>query len=234
MPQKMEMEGLYQLPKVVMNSSVESRFDYIFKNRVWGTESFSGSGSTMLNTSIYRAQLKQFLNLNGNRKLKFFDAPCGDLHWIISLIDEMEYIGGDISGYLIEHIKKDNPELNLLKFDIINDAFPDADVWHCRHCLFHLSLADISKTFENFCKSNIESALITNHFLPDVVAFNIPSGSFRELDLMNFPFYLPKPKMWLLDSEPNSGKVAVATGLWKKSDIEIALKNYRGHVQGKI
>ena len=78
MPQIMEMEGLYQLPKAVKNSSVESRFDYIFKNRVWGTESFSGSGSTMLNTSIYRAQLKQFLNLNGNRKLKFFDAPCGD------------------------------------------------------------------------------------------------------------------------------------------------------------
>ena len=66
------------------------------------------------------------------------------------------------------------------------------------------------------------------------MAFNIPSGSFRELDLMNFPFYLPKPKLWLLDSDPNRGKVAVATGLWKKSYIEIALENYRVQVQGKI
>ena len=63
--------------------------------------------------------------------------------------------------------------------------------------LFHLSLADISRTLETFCKSNIEPALITNHFLPDAGAFNFPSGSFRELDLMSFPFYLPKPKLWL-------------------------------------
>ena len=37
-----------------------------------------------------------------------------------------------------------------------------------------------------------------------------------------------------ISSEPNSNKVALATGLGKKSDIEIALENYRFHVQGKI
>ena len=60
---------------------------------------------------------------------------------------------------------------------------------------------------DKFCRSNIDQELIKNHFLPDSVTFDIPTGSFRFLDLTNYSFHLPKPKLWLLDSEPLSGKL---------------------------
>ena len=37
-----------------------------------------------------------------------------------------------------------------------------------------------------------------------------------------------------ISSEPNSGKVALAIGVVKKSDTEIAIENYRFLVRGKI
>ena len=60
---------------------------------------------------------------------------------------------------------------------------------------------------DNFCRLKIDQALITNHFLPDSVTFDIPTGSCRFVNLTNYPFYLPKPKLWLLGSEPLSEKL---------------------------
>ena len=143
----------------------------------------------------------------------------------------MDYIGGDISNDLIEHLREKYPTVDLHKFDITTDKFPDANVWHCRHCLMHLSLFDIFLALENFSASKISNALITNHFLPDSVTFDIPTGSFRPLDLTNYPFYLPRPKMWLLDSEPLSGKLAFATGVWTSKEIQQGVLNYKKFIK---
>ena len=80
------------------------------------------------------------------------------------------------------------PNIKLTQFDVINDKFPEADIWHCRHCLFHLSLNDMLTAVSIYTKSNIPFALITNHFLPDSITYDIPTGNFRYLDLTNFPF----------------------------------------------
>ena len=237
MPQIIKIEGLYKLPVDVLERSNEDRFDYIFANGIWERstkgESLSGSGSTIKNTTIYRNQLKSFLNINKNKKLKFFDNTCGDLNWIKEFFDSIEYIGGDISGDLISYLKKKYPKVDLLKFDIIKDSFPKADVWHCRHCLFHLSLHDIILALKNFCKSNIDQAIITNHFLPDSVTFDIPTGSFRFLDLTNYPFYFPKPRLWLLDTDPLSGNISMASGLWTKEQIGQGVINYQKLMNSK-
>ena len=223
------IDGLYKLPELILNSPNEKRFDYIYNSGAWAKstngESVSGSGSTIAYTELYRDQLKQFFGMQSDT-LTFFDAPCGDLNWIKELFDKVNYIGGDISGDLINHLKIRHPDVSLNKFDIIKDDFPDADVWHCRHCLFHMSLSDIALAFENFCRSNIQYALITNHFLPDRVTFDIPTGSFRFLDLTNYPFYLPAPQVYLLDSDLMSGKTSMASGLWNKSDLNHGLENY--------
>jgi|TARA_E500000178_G_C16869987_1_gene683885 hypothetical protein len=230
MPQIIKIDGLYKLPSDILEKSNEKRFDYIFEKGIWERstkgESVSGSGSTIQNTILYRNQLKSFLGLYKNKKPRFFDAPCGDLNWIKEFFNNVDYIGGDISGDLIKNLKKKYPKVELKKFDIIKDIFPKADVWHCRHCLFHLSLSDVVKALDNFCNSNIEQALITNHFLPDSITFDIPSGSFRFLDLTNYPFYIPKPKFWLLDSDPLSGKVSMAAGFWSKAQLNQGIANY--------
>jgi len=235
MPQIIKISGSYELPADVRKLSNDSRFDYIFKSKFWARstsgESVSGSGSTIKNTVIYRDQLKQFINMHKGNRLKFFDAPCGDLNWVKELIELVDYIGGDISGDLIQNLREKYPQVDLFKFDIIEDIFPKADVWHCRHCLFHLSIADIVLALENFCRSDIDQALITNHFLPDSITFDILTGSFRPLDLTNYPFYLPRPKAWLLDSTPLSGKLSMATGIWTKAHIQQGVVNYHKFIK---
>lgn len=225
-----KIDGVYKLPETILEGSPESRFDYIYNAGVWSSgsegESVSGSGSTIKNTELYREQLGQFLKAQGDHVLTFFDAPCGDLNWVQGFFEDFDYIGGDISGDLITRLRLQYPDVSVSKFDITKDTFPDADLWHCRHCLFHLSLHDIVLALENFAKSSIQACIITSHFLPDKITFDIPTGSFRPLDLTNFPFYLPTPKIWLLDSHPLGGKLAMASGLWSRSDIEAGIRNY--------
>ena len=231
MPQVIEFDGVYQLPPQVLEQASEKRFDYIFEKRLWGAsnghESVSGSGSTVSYTEIYRNQLLQYFDTYFERDFIFFDAPCGDLNWVTkSFRKNMQYIGGDISGELIKANQKKYPDIEMHQFDICSDIFPNADIWHCRHCLMHLSLSDIAKALENFSESNVDWALITNHFLPDAVTLDIPTGSFRFLDLTNFPFYLPNPALWLLDYDPFKGACPVATGVWTKDEILRGVINY--------
>lgn len=234
MPKIIKISGLYELPKEVKSQNISERFEYIYKTGVWlnGSkgESYSGRGSTKDFTRLYLSQLTYYLELVnkslGGREIDFFDAPCGDLNWITNLFTKVNYLGGDISKGLIHDLNKKFPNINTTQFDITVDTFPTADIWHCRHCLFHLSLSDIAKSLENFCNSEIDVALITNHFLPDSVTFDIDTGSFRFLDLTNFPFYLPAPKMWLLDNDPASGQIGMATGVWNKEQIKVGVENY--------
>ena len=86
MPQIIKIDGLYKLPSDILEKSNEKRFDYIFEKGIWERstkgESVSGSGSTIQNTILYRNQLKRCLGFYKDKKLRFFDAPCGDRHWI--------------------------------------------------------------------------------------------------------------------------------------------------------
>ena len=234
MPQIIKIPGLYQLPEAIKSYDNSERFDYIYKNKVWlagsGGESHSGSGSTKEYTKLYLSQLNQYLDFfkksHDGKNITFFDAPCGDLNWVKEIFNDVRYIGGDISKTLISELNNSYPTISTFYFDIAESKFPEADIWHCRHCLFHLSLIEIAKSLRNFCNSEIDVALITNHFMADSVTFDIETGSFRYLDLTNFPFYLPNPNTWLLDSEPLSGKIAMATGVWSRSQIQIGINNY--------
>ena len=117
MPQIIKIDGLYKLPSDILEKSNEKRFDYIFEKGIWERstkgESVSGSGSTIQNTILYRNQLKSFLGLYKNKKPRFFDAPCGDLNWIKEFFNNVDYIGGDISGDLIKNLKKKYPKVEL-------------------------------------------------------------------------------------------------------------------------
>ena len=234
MPQIIKTPGVYQLPEEIKSLDNSARFDFIYETNAWlagsGGESHSGSGSTKEYTKLYLSQLNQYLDFfkksHNGKNITFFDAPCGDLNWVKEIFHDVRYLGGDISKALISDLNTKYPSIETFYFDIAESKFPEADIWHCRHCLFHLSLYDIAKSLRNFCNSEIDVALITNHFMADSVTFDIETGSFRFLDLTNFPFYLPNPIGWLLDSEPLSGKIAMATGVWSRSQIQIGIDNY--------
>ena len=228
MPKIIRM-STYDLPKEVLDEPVQKRFDFIFSHGFWKTrtdeETRSGKGSSAEGSALYRRSLLEFIEKNPG--ISFFDAPCGDLFWIRDLITDakIDYFGGDISGEVVAYVNRVYPEVEVKPFDITLDSFPKADVWHCRHCLFHLSLADIVMALRNYAQSDISHAIITSDFVPDTVTLDIQSGLHRPLNLTNYPFYLPEPLGWLPDKESVGKDFARASGIWTRDQIATALDN---------
>lgn len=182
-------------PIAAGSSSAAAIFDEIHRTNFWGSgESQSGLGSELAFTRAYRRGLGRCLGDHG--LVSLFDAPCGDLNWMSVFLTEhpVAYAGGDISAEVIAQARAAHPGLDLRVFDIMGDPFPQADVWHCRDCLFHLPFAAIRQALANFAGSGIGHALITSHRSRLVHRnLDVGFGGFRFLDLERAPFHLPPP-----------------------------------------
>jgi hypothetical protein len=211
------------------HSSIGSRdergrtFDQIFESNFWGSpESASGPGSETAAASGYRDRLASLLQ--AQRINSIFDAPCGDLNWIRPLIAglDLAYVGGDISPALIAATRAKYPALDLRVFDICEDEFPEAGLWHCRDCLFHLPFVEVRKALANFASSKIELALITTNKSKLLKNRDVETGGFRELDLERPPFMLPPARAYLKDFDERRDFPRYV-GLWSRRDIEKSL-----------
>jgi hypothetical protein len=226
--------------------SAAERFNRIYHEGLWmqaganaETESRSGSGSSMVSTTAFRAALEGWLRQQTPQRL--FDGPCGDFNYMrhVRFPGGWSYIGGDIVPAMIADLQKQFPERSPLftrvmrllvprylsrrftMVDLIVGPFPAADIWLCRDCLFHLSYADVLSVLRNFLASPAHTALITNH--PDTPVNNdITTGDFRPIDLTKAPFNLPQPATMLAD-EP-TGSTRRYVGIWTRTDIEHAVR----------
>lgn len=176
-------------------ASTREIFTGHFQSNYWGNkESVSGDGSTVEYTENIRKELpKLFSSLHIKQLL---DAPCGDFNWFrhLNLPDGIAYLGCDIVEQLVIENKRCF-ETSLRRFstlDIIRDQLPEADLWICRDVLFHFSNADILSTLRNFKKSKIRYLLTSNHTEVDKNS-DVPTGSFRLLNLELKPFSFPAP-----------------------------------------
>ena len=153
-----------------------------------------------------------------------FDAPCGDLNWITDVIDRtgIEYSGGDVSQLAIDAALERRPSATVRLFDIRNDPFPVADVWHCRDCLFHLSYDDGLAALKNFARSTIPNALITTNTARWMPNMDIKTGGWRALDLQRAPFNLPKPRLKIKDYPANI-EFPRYVAWWTRSEIAAAV-----------
>ena len=199
-------------------------FDAIYRSNFWGSgESRSGVGSEVEFSQAYLARLRALID---QRRLKrLFDAPCGDLNWSMALTrdPDLTYAGGDISASLIAELRQQHPEVALGVFDICIDPFPEADVWHCRDCLFHLPFADIRRAFENFVQSSIPFALLTTHRARWLHRnLDVSLGGFRFLDLERPPIGLTQAEEYLPDYRKGSDFPRYV-GLWSRAAIAEAL-----------
>jgi hypothetical protein len=215
--------GVNPFPRAFANPSAvgdrQTAFDSIYKFNGWNsTESLSGPGSEVIRTKAYREELASCLDRLGSSTL--FDAPCGDLNWILPVIGARRYIGGDIAPSLLADLRERYPDLDLRLFDICTDDFPAADVWHCRDCLFHLPFVDIWAALRKYVDSGIPYALLTTHRSR---AFHrnldVPVGGWRYLDLEKAPFSLPRPETYLRDFRPLLDFPRYV-GLWRRDQIE--------------
>ncbi len=222
--------GVNPFPRSFPNPLVESTtqatevFDAVFLHNYWGSkQSRSGVGSEIGFASKYSAGLSKKLRECGFQKI--FDAPCGDLNWMINMISEtgINYSGGDISSLVIEDALQRNPSLDLRIFDITSDTFPEVDVWHCRDCLFHLPTEFVRRALINFSVSKIPFALITSHRSRLMHKnLDVGLGGFRFLDLERAPFFLPTPMARIMDFVQGS-EFPRYVCLWSREQIADAL-----------
>jgi hypothetical protein len=177
-------------------SDLENVFQRIADINHWGNaESVSGDGSTLDYTHNLRRELAKFVHAFEIRSM--FDAPCGDFNWMqaVDFPTDFVYLGGDIVPSLIDanRARYESPTRCFRVFDVAADAFPNADLWFCRDCLFHLPLASVITALTRFCSSRSSYVMATTHL--NVTNFenrDIEAGDFRLLDLHIAPFRLPR------------------------------------------
>ena len=219
--------------KAVIRSYEKFRFgkyrdaDEVFRHHYeangWACEeSVSGDGSTVEYTENLRAKLPGLIeDLDVST---FLDAPCGDLNWVrlVEWDRELQYIGGDIVGPLIERNQAQfgDEHRRFVKLDVTADPLPAADLWMCRDCLFHLSERDVFKALGNFARSDVPYLLTSTH-QNCTANEDIPTGSFRELNLELAPYSLGPPVRAIDDWI--EGYPVRQLGLWERDTVRAAL-----------
>lgn len=176
----------------------EDRFTKIYLTNHWNdSESRSGEGSTLENTSSIRNELPKVLEKYEIKSM--LDAPCGDFNWmqLITQTLSIKYIGGDIVKPMIKqnNARYKNNDISFVHLDLTKTALPEVDALFCRDCLFHLSYQDIASVLKNFLSSKITYLITTSHAAPNgprIKNSNITTGDMRLLDLFSEPFSLPQ------------------------------------------
>lgn len=216
------------------NIPTAEKFALIYRKRLWfkvfphlnPDKTPSGQGSTQQSTRILRANLEYFLQEIDVKT--FFDAPCGDFNWMknVRLPADCRYVGGDIVPELAAQLQQtygstdgrvgEVPSRRFIAFDLTSDSFPLADVWLCKDCLQHLSNDDIQLVLDNFRRSQVKVALISNHVGVNSNA-EIATGQFRPVDLTRAPFNLPAPRQKLADAPIDDEQRYV--GVWHRTDL---------------
>jgi len=178
-----------------MNNELEKTWtNSMIENNEKKLESISGVGSTLNYTESLRQELPiLFKNFNIT---SIFDAPCGDMNWMSVFLKEnkIDYIGADIVKHVVDNNQQyANLTTKIVHLDITLSEFPDADLWICRDCWFHLPDEYIFKSIDNFLKSNIKYLLTTTHINHGFQNTNLKDVGFKLIDLYLEPYSFPKP-----------------------------------------
>lgn len=193
----------------------------------WGSrESVSGPGSTPRYTENIPRMIPPLVRDLEVRRI--LDAPCGDYHWfrMIRWETEIDYIGGDIVEALVARNQSlyDGTNRKFVCLDIVRDILPQADLWLCRDCFFHLSNRDILLAVDNFLRSDIRYLLTTTHLNCDR-NHDIASGAFRLLNLELPPFSFGRPSRVIDDWI--EGYPVRYLALWERDTLASSLASNR-------
>ena len=157
---------------------------------VSGPGSIPGTPTTQnviknLNTFIKQNNIKSVL-----------DVPCGDFSWMKDLIksENLNYVGWDIVGEIIEYNKKkySSENINFFCKDIVNENnFGNYDLIFSRDFFIHMKINDIKKILNNIRKSNAKFFACSNN--SDVLLNrDILVGQHRKINLSIEPFNIKK------------------------------------------
>lgn len=175
-------------------------FQKYYKSSHWSGESKSGPGSSLAYTHYLVSHLTSFLI---EKKINSVaDIPCGDFHWMKSVIDSVQvnYYGYDIAKNLIidNSQKYSSKRISFSCLDITSTELPSAECIICRDLLIHLSNKDALRALTNLSKTTPKFLLISNY--PNVKKNkDIITGDFRPVNLSLPPFSLNLERFETID-----------------------------------
>lgn len=188
---------------------LQDKFTNIYQTNYWQSEqSISGKGSELEQTQTLIAELKKLFKRYSIQSV--LDVPCGDFHWMQYVdLSGVQYIGADIVERLIAknnelYYQPGNIEFQVL--DLTTDILPKADLVLCRDCFIHLSYAHIRQAIANLKKSG-SKYLLTTTYANYLLNYNVPSGSWRPLNLQKAPFNFSEPVAVINENCSEEGNV---------------------------
>jgi SAM-dependent methyltransferase len=187
-----------------------------------GTESLSGSGSTLFQTRIIRRELPLlFRRLSTKRVL---DIPCGDFHWMCEVnLAGVHYIGADVVEEMVAANQRrfGAGEREFKCVDLILGPLPAADLVLCRDCLVHLPFDDALSAIDTIRKSRCQW-LLTTTFTGTDSNQELDDAGWRPLNLTLPPFNFPPPELLISEKCTEAGGLAgdKALGLWRIVDLK--------------
>lgn len=204
------------------HASRQQVFTEIFETQAWGSEeSASGIGSTLEQTEVLRGILPGLMAELGVRTL--VDVPCGDWHWLRHVALPVDtYLGLDVVPKVIEDnmaaYGRDGRSFEV--FDLSRDVPPRADLVLCRDLLVHLSDSDIRSALRNLRASGSTWLLVTT-FTEPRTHHDIPTGSWRPLNLQAAPWNFPEPERLINENCTVDDRqwLDKSLGLWRLSDL---------------
>jgi len=207
---------------IVSLFGTRAKFHFVYRMNLWGNpESISGDGSTMEYTANLRQELPVLFEKY--RISRVFDAPCGDYNWFRHVVrDGVSYVGGDIVEALVEGNQQrfGDGTTDFFCFDVCRSPFPEADLWICRDCMFHLPTKEVMAAFENFARGRVDYVLTTSHV--DVTEnVELPRSGFRMLNLELPPYSFPAPEYTIEDWVPGFPRRVM--GLWRRDQVSRAV-----------
>jgi hypothetical protein len=207
------------LYKKTKYASVKDIFTAIYEHSLWGDgESISGAGSDLRGTEKIRKEIPKLIRSKNIKTI--LDIPCGDFFWMKEMeLDVEKYIGADIVTELVEGNKKyENEKISFVELDLLRDKLPEMDMILCHDCLFHFSYQDVAKALQNIKRSNVKYLLVTT-FIGPKENTDIPTGSWRPLNLELAPFNFPKPIFSIEDYEKKDAYPHKRLAFWEINSL---------------
>lgn len=201
----------------ILLPSVEQVFTNVFNNHWWWTgETHSGCGSNLYQTQLIRQEIPRIIKKYDIQSM--LDIPCGDFHWMQYVALGILYIGADIVKELVQINQEQyhNDQREFVHLDVITDDLPQVDLVLCRDCLVHLSYAQIWQAIRNIKKSG-SKYLLTTSYSDTRENKDIPTGSWRPLNLMIAPFNFSNP-IFVYNEGYERDKCLV---MWKIEDLPV-------------
>jgi hypothetical protein len=190
------------MEKHVNYSENKQVFTSLYEHFGFGSEeSRSGPGSTLEETKDLRDKI---VNLIKERNIKsIVDIPCGDWNWMKEISNNFEsYIGGDIVDECVadNNQKFGNEKVKFINFDLLKDEIPEGDLLIVRDVIGHYPIMEGNIIINNILKSNCKYLLTTTSYnISNGIGYSsyknndVSVGRFYMVNLMDYPFSLPKP-----------------------------------------